>query len=488
MQNELITSTDAISQGIVGLAIIGVFVLLTLEAAHRVLVVMIAAAILWFFTYLTPFHLIPFEAAWKHIDVNVLLLLGGMMALVGVLRDTGVFAWGVAKLMRATGGRPYLALTLLIWFTACLSATLDNVTTVIFVTPMAMAMAKQLKIPAAAFLLPVVMASNVGGTATLIGDPPNIMIASGAHIPFGAFLLNITAPVLVMVFTLDWFSARYFATSLGAIHGTANVLPEVPAIDNPKLLRWAAVITGAVFAGFFTQTLTGMPPAVPAVMGAAAVMGVQDYLYLRTNKPTAHERQHGILRIFEHDIEWPTLAFFAFLFIVVGAAVETGLIASVARGLSSVIHAGSATFGLGDAGTLLLAAILICWVSGFLSAFIDNIPYVAVSIPIVHQLTGELHGDTMVLWWALSLGACLGGNGTAVGASANVTVTGIAEKAGELISFRTFAKFGAPFATLTVLISSVYLAVFVFAGARPAYFTFLALAAVIGVIKYLRRR
>ncbi len=302
------------------------------------------------------------------------------------------------------------------------------------------------------------------------------------------FVLNVTAPVLVMVFLLDWFSARYYADSLGATHAEPTVLAEVPAIDNPKLLRWAVVIMAGVFAGFFTQTLTGMPPAVPAVMGAAAVMAVQDFLYLRTHKPTAHERRHGILRIFEHDIEWPTLAFFAFLFIVVGAAVETGLIANIARGLSSVIHAGSATFGLGDAGTLLFAAILICWVSGILSAFIDNIPYVAVSIPIVHQLAGELHGDTMVLWWALSLGACLGGNGTVVGASANVTVTGMAEKAGQPISFRTFAKFGAPFAALTVLISSVYLAVFVFAGARPAYWSFLALVVVLGAVKVLRRR
>ena len=156
---------------------------------------MLATALLWFFTYLTPYHLIPFEKAWEHIDLNVLLLLVSMMALVGVLKDTGVFGWGVAKLMRATGGRPYVVLTLIIWFTASLSAMLDNVTTVIFVTPMAMAMAKQLKIPSVVFLLPVIMASNVGGTATLIGDPPNIIIASGAGIPFGAFgvLFNIMA-------------------------------------------------------------------------------------------------------------------------------------------------------------------------------------------------------------------------------------------------------------------------------------------------------
>jgi Na+/H+ antiporter NhaD/arsenite permease-like protein len=248
------------------------------------------------------------------------------------------------------------------------------------------------------------------------------------------------------------------------------------------------VVLAGVFAGFLTQRVTGMPPAVPAVIGAAAAMGIQDFLYLRAHKPSHHERRHGILRVFEHDIEWPTLAFFAFLFIVVGAAVETGLIGRVATALSGWIHSGSATFGLGEKGTLLFAAILICWVSGVLSAFIDNIPFVAVSIPIVHQLAGELPGDTMALWWALALGACLGGNGTAVGASANVTVTGMAEKAGEPISFVSFARLGAPFAALTVLISSLYLAVFVFGGARVAFLVFLLIAAMLGAAKLVRSR
>lgn len=486
LENAMAPTTDVVSQAIVGVTIVSLFVLLTREAAHRVLIVLGAVALLWLFTYLTPYHIIPFEAARHHVDLNVLLLLGGMMALVGVLRDTGAFAWAVARLMHATGGRPYVILGLMIWFTAILSSMLDNVTTVIFVTPMALSMARQIKVPSAAFLMPVVMASNVGGTATLIGDPPNIIIASGANIPFVAFLVNIAAPVFTMVFLLEWFSARYYRDSLNTAGATVT-LPAIPKIDNPTLLRWTYVVLAAVFVGFFTQTLTGMPPAIPAVIGAAAAMGIQDYLYLRDHKPTAHERRHGILRVFEADIEWPTLAFFAFLFIVVGGAVETGLIKSVATGLSKVIHGGSGALGLGDQGTLLFAAILICWVSGVLSAFIDNIPYVAVSIPIVHQLTGELHGDTMVLWWALSMGACLGGNGTAVGASANVTVTGMAEKAGEPISFRQFAAFGAPLATMTVMVSSVYLAVFVLAGARPAFWSFTALLAVLGAAKLLRR-
>jgi Na+/H+ antiporter NhaD/arsenite permease-like protein len=483
----LAPTTDLISQSIVGLTIIGVFVLLTIEAAHRVLVVIAAAAFLWLVTYLTPFHVIPFDAAWRAIDINVLFLLAAMMALVGVLKDTGVFPWGVARLLQLTGGKPFAVLTLLIWFTAVLSAAVDNVTTVIFVTPMAMAMARQSGLPVPALLMPVVMASNIGGTATLIGDPPNIMIGSGASIPFVAFIMNVAGPVLAMVFLLDLASRRYYRAGLTAALASRQPLPVAPPISNPRLLRWTAAIGIGVFVGFVTQEWTGMPPAVSALAGAAAAMAVQDVLYTRTRPPTEHERRHGILRIFEDDIEWPTLAFFTFLFIVVGAAVETGLIARVATSLAAAIHAGSATFGLSEVGTLLLAALLICWASAAFSAFIDNIPFVAVSIPIVHQLAGELPGDTMVLWWALSLGACLGGNATMVGASANVTVTGLAERAGEAISFRQFARFGVPIAVMTIAVSSIYLALFVYAGSRPAYGVMVAAAVVLGVLRVVRR-
>jgi Na+/H+ antiporter NhaD/arsenite permease-like protein len=481
--SALAPTTDAVSQSIVGVTIVLIFALLTIEAAHRVLVVIVAAGALWLVTYLTPYHVLPFDAAWRAIDVNVLLLLAGMMSLVGVIKDTGVFAWGVARLMHLTGGRPYVVLTLLIWLTAVLSAAVDNVTTVIFVTPMAIAIARQSGTPTAAFLLPVVMASNVGGTATLIGDPPNIMIASGAGIHFVAFLLSVAAPVLAMVFIVDLISRRYFRSGYAASGADPHALPTVPPITNPTLLRWVIVIAAAVFAGFATQQWTGMPPAVAAVVGAGAAMAIQDILYLRTRRPTVHERRHGILRIFENDIEWPTLAFFAFLFIVIGAAVETGLIARVASGLAAAIHTGRETFGLGDPGTLLLAAVVICWASATFSAFVDNIPFVAVSIPIVNQLTGELTGDTMVLWWALSLGACLGGNATIVGASANVTVTGLAEREGEGITFRQFARFGVPLTVVTLVVSTVYLATFVFAGARPAYWTMLGLAGGLGVVR-----
>ena len=191
---------------------------------------------------------------------------------------------------------------------------------------------------------------------------------------------------------------------------------------------------------------------------------VQDVLYLRRHRPTHDERTHGILHVIERDIEWPTLCFFFFLFIVVGAAVETGLIGSVAHGLEATISGTSRALSLGDSGTLLFAALLICWVSAILSAFIDNIPYVAVSIPIVMALTRALPGDTQVLWWALSLGACLGGNGTAVGASANVTTIGLAEKEGVRIGFSEFMRFGFPAMVISVTIASIFLSLHVLLG------------------------
>lgn len=483
------STTDPRSQLIVGAIVVGVFVLLALEKVHRVLVVLGAVALIWGITYLTPFRLLSFEEARLALDLNVLLLLAAMMAVVGVLKTTGVFEWSVARLMNRAHGDPYLVLVSVVWLTGLLSAFCDNVTTVIFVTPMAIQMSRAMGVRPAALLLPVVMASNIGGTATLIGDPPNIMIGSGAGLTFLDFILNVSAPVAAMMFALPWFSARYFRAALdrGRRDGAAPHVP-VPAIADPQLLRWALWISGGIFVGFLTHGRTGMPTAVPAIIGVGALLLVQDVLYLRRARPTHADRQHGVLAILERDIEWPTLAFFAFLFIAVGAAVATGLIDTLARGLTDVIRGGSVTLGLGAAGTLLFAALLIAWVSGLLSSVVDNIPFVAVMIPIIHRLTGEFTGDPTVLWWALSLGACLGGNGTAVGASANVTTIGIAERAGERIAFGEFARFGARVAALTLAIASAYLATHVFLGARGALLSWTGLVALLAAAQLVSRR
>ncbi|MEO8224340.1 MAG: SLC13 family permease [Gammaproteobacteria bacterium] len=466
---------DPVSQALVAALIAGVFVLLALEKAHRVLVIASAVGFMWLVTYLTPWHLLPFDTAQNAIDLNVLVLLASMMAVVGVLKTTGIFSYAVGKLLRLSGGRTGLIVALMIWFTGILSSVADNVTTVIFATPMALELAARLRIRPLAILLPMVMASNIGGTATLIGDPPNILIGSGAGLSFMDFVLNLTAPVLLMLVILESYSSRYFAAEhAGAVQRIDPDTLTLPAIENPTLLRWGLTISGLIFLGFLTHSLTGMPASIPAAVGAAALLVAQDVLYLRTRGPSMDERIHGILRVMQDEIEWPTLSFFALLFMAVGAAVATGLIDTVSQGLASFIHWGAVNLDLTATGTLFFAALLVLWASGVLSALIDNIPYVAVTIPIIATLTGQLQGDTEILWWALSLGACLGGNGTPIGASANVTVIGLAEREGHRISFGEFARFGARVTVMTLAISSVFIAAHLYLGPIIAHGTMLA--------------
>ena len=464
-EEGLASTRDPISQGIVAVIITGVFVMLALEKAHRVLVIFCAVALLWLITYLTPYHLISFEASQSEIDLNVIILLASMMAVVGVLKSTGVFTWTVARLLRLSGGRPFVLTQILIWFTGIISALADNVTTVVFTTPMAIQLAREIRVPAAAFLLPMVMAANIGGTATLIGDPPNILIGSRAGLSFGDFVVNLALPVLAMMGLLVWYTRRYFGADYAA--GRQSLDPDdvqVPRLRNRPLLYAGLAIAALIFVGFFTHPLTGMPAAVPAAIGAALMLVVQDVFYLRVRDASFSERVHGILHVIESEIEWPTLSFFAFLFIAVGAAVQTGLIDTLSHGLAAFIQWGQHAAGLSALGTLLFAALLILWVSGVLSALIDNIPYVAVVIPIIASLAGQLEGDTSVLWWALSLGACLGGNGSVIGASANVTVVGLAEKAESPISFAAFARFGIRVTTATLMLSSLFLAGQIYLG------------------------
>jgi Na+/H+ antiporter NhaD/arsenite permease-like protein len=483
-----VSTTDPVSQGLVAVILLGVFTLLTLEAAHRVVVVLGAVAVLWVITYFTPYHLLSFEATAEALDLNVLVLLAGMMAVVGVLRTTGIFEWAVARLLGRARGRPVIVLGLVAWFTALASAFLDNVTTVVFMTPMAIGLARQLRLAPAAVILPMVMASNIGGTATLIGDPPNIMIGSGAGLSFIDFVENLAPPITVMMFWLVFYSERYYRRELTSASERTTSAVAVPALVDPRLARWMMVICAGILVGFLTHHLTHMPAAVPATIGAAAALIVQDRLYIHRRRPTPAERVHGVLSVTERDIEWPTLAFFGFLFIIVGAGVQTGLIGTLASALQTGINSSSQALGLSSLGTLFLAAIIICWVSGVMSALIDNIPFVAVAIPVVAQLTGALPGDTVVLWWALSLGACLGGNATPIGASANVTTVGMAEREGARISFRSFTRFGSAVALGTLVIASAWLALIVFAGKATADWSAIGLAVVLGAYRFARRR
>jgi Na+/H+ antiporter NhaD/arsenite permease-like protein len=480
-ESALASTTDPVSQLIVAALLIALFGTLVIEAAHRVLVVLGAVALLWAITYLTPYHLLPLEATAQALDLNVLLLLAAMMALVGVLKETGVFGWAVERLLERFGHDPARAMAILWWFTAIASAFLDNVTTVIFVAPIAVASARRVGAPASLVILPLIMAANIGGTATLIGDPPNIMIGSGAGLTFMDFLEELTLPVLVMMTGLHVWAVGRLRKAMGAradLPAQADEPGRGPEITDSGLLRWMGGIFAFVLLGFVTHGATGMPTAVPALIGAAVALIVQDLRYLRAHRPTHEERRHGILHVLEKEIEWPTLTFFALLFILVGAAVATGLTARLAGYLEQAILAGQSSLGLSDAGTLLFAALLVAWVAAILSALMDNIPFVAVSIPIIAALIPQLPGDSHVLWWALSLGACLGGNATPIGASANVTTLGLAERDGVRISFAEFMRTGVPVALFTLVVSSVYLAGFVMLGAHRVPFAMAGLLAV----------
>lgn len=469
--HEEASTQDPVSQLIVAAILLAMFVGLVRERAHRVLVALSCVVAIFSISYLTPYRLMTFGGAMTEAeDWNVVFLLAAMMAIVGVLKETNVFPWSVSYAIKLTRGKPNALMAVISHLTGFLSAFADNVTTVLFVTPMASRLAHTLKMNPWAILMPVIMAANIGGTATLIGDPPNIMIGSAARLDFMDFIINLTPPVVVMMIALEWISARYYAADIAAAVPVDYRKLEEVQIRNPELLRWSLIVVAFVFVGFATHGITHMPVAVPAMMGAGIILWLQDHFYLKTHKPTLTEREHGILHVMEREIEWPVLVFFVCLFAVVGAAVSTGLMAQVAEGLRMLLDFIGRAMGLSPQGTLLVAALVILLVSAVASAFLDNIPYTLVAIPVVAKLTevyaamGLSVPDVEVLWWALALGACLGGNGTLTGASANLTVVGIAEKGGDRISFIDFAKFGAVVVAITVGISVVFLCGYVLVG------------------------
>ena len=488
------STRDALSQGIVAAVLVGVFALLAADRVHRVLIPIGAVALVWLISYLTPYRLISFEAAKEAVDLNVILLLFAMMALVGVLKTTNVFPWAVDRLLERSRGNPSRSAALIIWFTGVLSALLDNVTTVIFTYPMAQEMARRLRINGAAFFLPMVMAANIGGTATLIGDPPNVLIGADprTHLSFMDFIYHLTVPCTFMMVMLVWYSRRYYPADIGTAADRDHpdiAAPSGAELINVPLLRVTCWVSALILVGFATYTITGMPVSVPAVIGIAAILFAQDYYYLKEHQPTQEERQHGVLAILEKDVEWPTLAFFLFLFVLVGAAVETGLIESMALGLGWLIDAVSHALALDPRATLLVATLVVLWVSGILSAFINNIPYAAVTIPLVATLLSRMHAgpDGQVLWWALALGTCLGGNGTLIGASANVAVTGMAERDGKRISFNEFTRYGARVTALTLIMSSVYLALWLYVGSTIVNVASAIVLAAMLALQYVRR-
>jgi Na+/H+ antiporter NhaD/arsenite permease-like protein len=369
------------------------------------------------------------------IDWDVIFLLFGMMVIVSVLRQTGVFEYVAIWAAKRAKGSPLRIMILLVLVTAAASALLDNVTTVLLIAPVTLLVCDRLAIKAVPFLMAEVFASNIGGTATLVGDPPNIIIGSRGGLSFNDFLVHLTPIVIIVVAAFIALLPRLFRGSFDVDPDrVADVmaLQETEAIRDARLLVKCGVVLGLVFAAFILHSVIHIAPSVVALIGAGVLVVISGL-----------ERSDYL-----SGVEWETLLFFAGLFVMIGALVKTGTVDALAR---------AATQATG--GNALLTVMLILGVSAPVSGVIDNIPYVATMAPIVSELVASIpdmaHPDA--LWWALALGADFGGNLTAIGASANVVMLGIASRAGTPISFWEFTRKGIVVTAMSVALSSLYL-------------------------------
>ncbi|MFE9097076.1 SLC13 family permease [Streptomyces sp. NPDC007264] len=409
----------------------GAYALIISEKIHRVAVALGGAGLM--LAIGATDDVSAFYSADSGIDWNVIFLLMGMMVIVGVLKRTGVFEYLAIWAAKRARGRPFRVMAMLVVITALASALLDNVTTVLLVAPVTLLVCERLALPAAPFLIAEVMASNIGGTATLVGDPPNIIIASRAGLAFNDFLVHLAPLAVVLVAVLLLLCRVMFRRSFVYDEDRAAeimALEEREAISDPKLLVQGLVVLAAVVAGFVLHPVLHYEPSIVALLGAGLLVAV-----------SAVETQDVLA-----EVEWPTLAFFAGLFVMIGGLIDTGVVSEISRHLADAIGGNE----LGGSLTLLGG-------SAVLSGIVDNIPYVATMAPITSDLVRDMGGaGDHVMWWALTLGADLGGNATAIGASANVVVLGIAERNRQPISFWQFTKYGLVVTAATVAVSLVY--------------------------------
>jgi Na+/H+ antiporter NhaD/arsenite permease-like protein len=410
------------------------YILIATERIHRVAAALGGAAIMLALGFTDA------EAAFfseeSGIDWNVIFLLLGMMVIVGVLRQTGVFEFLAIWSAKKARGKPFRIMVMLCLITAVASALLDNVTTVLLVAPVTILVCERLGLKPIPFLIAEALASNIGGTATLIGDPPNIIIASRGGLSFNDFLVHL-APIVVILLLVFIGLARVLFRNAFDYHpelvAEIMALEEREAIHDRKLLSQSLAVLLVVMAAFVLHTTLHLEPSVVALLGAGLLVAVSRI---------SAEDAVG-------EVEWPTLVFFMGLFVMVGALIETGVIESLTEAAAEATE-----------GRLAFASMLLLWLSAVMSALVDNIPYVATMSPVVAQLVeGAADGpaDPNVLWWALALGADLGGNATAVGASANVVVLGVAARSGYRISFWEFTKYGLVVALVTVALCVPYL-------------------------------
>lgn len=382
------------------------------------------------------------------IDYNVIFLLIGMMIIVNILSKTGIFQFLAVKSAKIAKGDPFLILIFFALITAFLSAMLDNVTTVLLLVPVTLYIADELGLDPFPFLITEIMASNIGGTATLIGDPPNIMIASKVQLTFMDFIYHIT-PAVFFVFFFFLLTIKFLFGK--KLHVNEEVKQKLLAVDeyslikDYSLLKKSLAVLGLVILGFITHGSLHYEPATIAIFGAAVLLIV------------SKEDPHHALR----DLEWPTIFFFMGLFIIVGGVVKVGLISKLSEGMILLTKPNTES--------MFLTSIATLWFSAFSSAVVDNIPFVASMTPLIMDTAHTVfpwgldtksvvqHPTLMPVWWSLALGACLGGNASPVGASANVITIGLAGRAGHPITFKKFLLYGVPITIQTIVISTIYI-------------------------------
>ena len=433
------------------LLIFGVcYLVIITERTHKTIVALFGAAVMIGFGVVSQD-----EAFYSHefgVDYNVVFLLIGMMVIINVVRETGLFEVLAIWAAQRADAKPFRLLVLLALLTAGLSALLDNVTTVLLMAPVTLAITKRLELNPTMFLVTEALASNIGGTATLVGDPPNIMIASKAGLGYLDFLV-VLAPIVLLIMAVFvavlWVTFGRTMTVAPHLRTAVLALSSREAVSDRQFLHRCLWLLGIVNVGFCIHSLIHLEPATIALLGASMFMLIG---HARRKPEDVGELS------FLTDVEWKTIFFFIGLFVLVGGLVKVGVIRYVADQLVAVTR-----------GNLTGSTMAVLWGSAILSATVDNIPYVAAMNPLIVDLARSLHPeisdyaslvhqpDIIPLWWALALGACLGGNGTIIGASANVVIIDIARKAGYPISFWQFFRFGFPVMLGSVLMSAVYL-------------------------------
>ena len=439
---DLVGFEISLALRLTSLGLLAVYVLLSFEIIHRTTMAMVGAAFVIIVGILTGLFeaSASFEFVTSSIDFNTIGLLLGMMIIVAVLGDTGVFEYLGVRMSKASKGDMWRLMVMFCVFTATISMFIDNVTTVLLIVPITISVFKTLKLSPIPFIIAQVLASNVGGTATLIGDPPNILIGSAANIDFASFIINMGPTVGISLFASLFILKFLFRKSLAEKpHNIEDLLSQDESIlikDRSVLRKSLAVLGGVIFLFIIHGTLN-IEPSIIALSGAGILMIV------------AKSRPEHILK----QVDWSTLIFFAGLFIIISGAEKAGAIDLLSNTVLQI-----------SGGNPWVLFFMIIWISAIASAFIDNIPFAATMIPLIYAIyntesVAAVFGGLAInpLWWALSLGAGFGGNGTVIGSSAGIVATGLAEVNGHRITFNQFIRVGFPFMIASVAVGSVVL-------------------------------